>query len=153
MSMYLAVLTVQTLTLLCALFSGPVAFAVILAAFRFLTGTASHGHEGRYVFEGARVSEVGHLLRLVDLELAAGLVAATHTQTLLVAEPSLRKTLTVHLQTVDLSALAAGVGLLAGREVEGCDGAEDVGVLGELGFVDEQVEQILAGGVPADFLL
>jgi hypothetical protein len=139
---YLAVLAVQALTLLRALFSGPVAFAVILAALRFLTGAATHGHEGGYAFEGAGVPKVGHLLGLVDLELAAGLVAAADAQTLLVAEPSLREALTVHLETVDLGALAAGVGLglLAGGEVKGSDGAEDVVVLRELGFVDEQVE-------------
>lgn len=152
MPVYLAVLAVQTLALLCAFFSGPVAFAVIFATFRFLAGTASHGDEGGYAFEGAGVSEVGHLLRLVDLELAVGLVAATHAQTLLVAEPSLGEALTVHLETVDLGALAAGMGQLPRREIEGGDGSQDVVVLGKLGFVDQQVEQVLARGVPADVL-
>lgn len=150
MSVYLPVLAVQALTLLCALLSSPVAFAVILAALRFLTRTASHGDKGGYAFEGAGVSEVGHLLRLVDLELAVGLVAAADAQTFLVAEPSLGETFTVHLEAVDLGTLAAGMGLLPWGKVESADGAEDVVVLWELGFIDEQVEQILVGRVPAD---
>lgn len=64
------------------------------------------------------MSEIGHLLRLVDLELAVRLVAAADALTPLIAEPSLREALAVHLQAVDLGALAAWVVLVAGGEIQ-----------------------------------
>lgn len=79
-----SILTIQTFTLLCTLLAGSVAFTVIFAAFRFLTRAASHGHKGRDALEGARMSEVGHLLGLVYFDLAAMLVAATVAQAFLI---------------------------------------------------------------------
>lgn len=80
-----SILTVQAFTFLCALLPSSVAFTVIFAAFRFLTRAASHRHEGRDAFEGPRMSEVGHLLGLVYLDLATMLVTATVAQAFLIA--------------------------------------------------------------------
>lgn len=80
-----SILTIQAFTLLCALLPGSVAFTVIFAAFRFLTRAASHRHKGRDAFEGPGMSEVGHLLGLVNLDLAAMFVTATVAQAFLIA--------------------------------------------------------------------
>jgi hypothetical protein len=77
MMMNFAVLTVQTLTFLRAFLASAVALAVVFLALRFLASAATHRHEGRNALESPRVSEVGHLLSLVYLECAVGLVAAT----------------------------------------------------------------------------
>jgi hypothetical protein len=61
------------------------------------------------------VSKVGHLLSFVDLYLAAMLIAAAKAYTFLIAEFSLRKALTVHFETIYLSAFATLRGLLPWR--------------------------------------
>lgn len=123
MMMYLAVLAVQTITFLRAFLPRSITLAVVLSALRFLAGAATHGNEGRNALEGAGVAEVGHLLGLVDLELAANFVAAADAEAFLIAESSLGEALTVHFEAVNFAALAALRGLMAGRQVEAANGA------------------------------
>ena len=80
-----SILTIQALTLLCTLLPSPIAFTVIFAAFRFLARATPHRHKGGNAFEGPRMSEVGHLLRLVYLDLATMLVTAAVAQAFLIA--------------------------------------------------------------------
>jgi hypothetical protein len=109
------VLAGQTLTLLTALDSRTEAFTVILATGRFLAGTLSFGDESWHSLESTRVAVVGHLLRLVDVQLVVWCIAATRALTPLITHPPLGETLAVHLQTVDLRTLASRSLLLAGR--------------------------------------
>jgi hypothetical protein len=62
--------------------------------------------------------KIGHLLRLVDLKLTVRFVAAADALTPLIAKSSLREALAIHLQAVDLCALAALVVLVAGGEIQ-----------------------------------
>ena len=80
-----SILAIQAITLLCTLFPSSVAFTVIFAAFRFLTRATSHRYKGRDAFEGPRMSEVSHLLSLVNFDLATMLVTATVAQAFLIA--------------------------------------------------------------------
>lgn len=80
-----SILAIQAFTLLCTLFPSSVAFTVIFAAFRFLTRATPHRHKGRDAFEGPGMSEVGHLLSLVYLDLATMFVTATVAQAFLIA--------------------------------------------------------------------
>lgn len=113
--MWLPVLAGQAFAFLTALDPRAEALAVIFAAGRFLAGTLAFGDESWDSLEGARVAVVGQLLRLVDVELVVRGVAATRALTPLIAHPPLRETLAVHLQAVDLRALASRGLLLAGR--------------------------------------
>ena len=100
--------------------------------------------------------EVGHLLRLVDLEVAFRFVAAAGALASLVAEPALGEALAVHLEAVDFGALAARVALAARGEVEFVDGAAHVLRRAAVVLVDEHVEEVAmdaGAGVLLDFVV
>lgn len=88
------------------------------------------------------MTEVGHLLGLVDLEVAFRFVAAAGALASLVAEPALGEALAVHLETVDFGALAARVVLATRREVEFVDGSTHVLRRAAVVLLDEHVEEV-----------
>jgi hypothetical protein len=91
--------------------------------------------------------KVCQLLRFKYVQLAILLVAATIALTPLRAKSPLRKTLAIHLQTVNLGALAALVRLLAWGEVHLRDCSENIIVFDGLStFIYEEVEKILCVG-------
>ena len=116
MTMRLPILAHYTLTLLSTLYSCPITVAIVFTALWFFARTFPLRNKSRYSFKSAWVSKVSHLLGFVDLQLTIFLVITVGTLAELVAEPTFWKTLTVHLQTVNLCAFAPLV-LLTGRKI------------------------------------
>lgn len=114
----LPVLAVQALALLGALLARSKALTVVFATLRFFTSASLQRHQGRYAFECSWMPEVGKLTCLVDLNLAVMLIAAIVAYTLLIAELTLRKTFTVHLQAVYFTAFAPLGRLLSWRQIQ-----------------------------------
>jgi hypothetical protein len=146
MAMRLAVVAVQTLAVFSALHTSAITLAVVFPTGGLLTGASAQGYEGRHPLESSRVPIVGHLLRLVDVELAAILVAAGIAVALLIAESALREALAVHLEAINFGALATRVVLAAGRQVQLRDSAQNILVVlpGEV-LLQQFVEKISAG--------
>ena len=143
--MWFAVLTHYAFTLLCALNSCTEAITIILSTLWFLTSTPPLGYKRWNSFKSARMSKVGKLLCLIDMQLAAIFVRAIIALTFLVAKPPFRKTLAVHLETIDLCALAALVLMLARGEVHVWNGAQDMLFIQIFWiFLDELVKEVLA---------
>jgi hypothetical protein len=146
MTMGLAVVAVQALAVFSAFHASPITLAVVFATGGLLTGASAQGYEGRHPLESSRMSIVGHLLRLVDVELAVSLVAAGIAFALLIAESALGETLAVHLEAIDFGALAARVVLAARGKIEFRDSAQNIlVVLPREVLVQEFVEKISAG--------
>lgn len=118
MAVWLPILAQNALTFFTAFHPGSVAFTVIFAARRFLASTSLLRHEGRNSLKSPRVSEVRHLLSLVNLVLALRFVATARTFASLITNFSLGKALAIHLQAVDFGAFAARLALKPWREIE-----------------------------------
>ena len=136
-----AVMAIQALTLFSAFLSGSKAVTVIFSTGRFFTSTPSQRYESRNILESTGMPEVCHLLSLVYLHLKTHLVGAAIAETFLIAESTLRETLTVHFEAIYFGAFTALMGKLARRKVQGRYGAKNVIPLSEgLFLVDQHIE-------------
>jgi hypothetical protein len=68
---------------------------ILLATLGLLTGTLAQGHKGRNIRKEARISPISNLLGLINLMLITRLIATTHTNTILVADPTPGKAFTI----------------------------------------------------------
>lgn len=90
------------------------------------------------------MSEVCHLLCLVDVQLVSRSIAATDAFAALVADSTFREAFAIHLQTVDFGTFTTGMCLLPRGKVQLRDGSHDLLFFCVWSFlVDEkQVEEI-----------
>ena len=90
------------------------------------------------------MSEVCHLLRLVDVQLVSGSIAATGAFAALVADATFGEAFAIHLQTVDFRTFATGMRLLPRGKVQLRDGSHDLlfFCIGSFLVNEKQVEEI-----------